>query len=83
MLTHFVKGLMMGFYIALPFGVISIIYLKRTLKNGLASGIASALGVTTGETFYGAVVIFGLYLEIISNRMLYFKNQNLILNKCT
>ena len=73
MLTHFVKGLMMGFYIALPFGVISIIYLKRTLKNGLASGIASALGVTTGETFYGAVVIFGLYFIFI----LYNKNAEI------
>ena len=61
MLTHFFKGVMMGFYIAIPFGVVSVIYLKRTLKNGLASGIASALGVSTGEAFYGAVVIFGLY----------------------
>jgi len=49
MLTHFFKGVMMGFYIAIPFGVVSVIYLKRTLKNGLASGIASALGVATGE----------------------------------
>ncbi len=73
MLAHFIKGLMMGFYIAVPFGVVSIIYLKRTLKNGVASGIFSALGVTTGETFYGAVVIFGLYF--ISDFLLKWEDE--------
>ncbi len=60
MLEHFLQGMLMGFYIAAPIGAVSIIYIRRTLNNGISSGIISALGVTTAETIYATIVIFGL-----------------------
>ena len=50
----------MGFYVAAPIGAVCIIYIRRTLSNGLKSGIVSALGVTTAEALYAVVVIYGL-----------------------
>lgn len=57
---YFMRGAVMGFYIAVPIGAISILYIKRTLQNGKSSGIASSLGVTTAETIYAAAAIYGL-----------------------
>ncbi len=51
---------MMGFYVAAPIGAVSIIYIRRSLSNGIVSGVVSALGVTTAETLYAAIVIYGL-----------------------
>lgn len=56
------KGLTIGFYIASPIGPISVLCIKRTLKNGGAFGAASAFGVTSAEIFYASVAIFGLKL---------------------
>lgn len=65
--------MVLGFYIAAPLGAISIIYIKRTLKNGKLSGIVSALGVTTAETFYASAAIYGL--SFITNFLTIWKNQ--------
>ena len=65
--------MVLGFYIAAPLGAISIIYIKRTLKNGKLSGIFSALGVTTAETFYASAAIYGL--SFVSNFLITWKNQ--------
>lgn len=50
----------MGLCVAAPIGAVSIIYIRRTLVNGLVSGIISALGVTTAEVMYAVIVICGL-----------------------
>ncbi len=73
MLNYFIKGAVLGFYIAAPFGVISVLYIRRTLKNGALSGIISALGVTTAETFYASAAIYGL--SFISNFLLAWKDE--------
>jgi len=72
-LHYFIKGLLLGFYIAAPLGVISVIYIKRTIKNGRLSGIVSALGVTTSETFYAAAVIYGL--STVSDFLITWKSE--------
>ncbi len=60
LLDYFLKGIVLAFYIVVPIGAISVLYIKRTLQNGVASGIASSLGVSTAEAFYASVAIYGL-----------------------
>jgi len=73
MLTHFLQGMLMGFYVAAPIGAVSIIYIRRALNNGLASGISSILGVTTAETIYAAATIYGL--SFFSNFLLEWERE--------
>jgi threonine/homoserine/homoserine lactone efflux protein len=50
----------LAFYIVVPIGALSILYIKRTLQKGAWSGIISSLGVTTAECFYAFAAIYGL-----------------------
>ena len=61
-LALFLKGIFVGIYIAAPIGPISILCIRRTMKNGYSSGVASAFGVVTAEIFYASVAIYGLTL---------------------
>ena len=58
----FLKGLLIGFYIAAPIGPISLLCIKRTLNSGKKIGVASAFGVVSAEIFYACVAIYGLTL---------------------
>ncbi len=58
-LASFLKGIQIAFYIVLPIGALSVIYLKRTLQRGLSAGFASALGVACVETLYAIFAIYG------------------------
>ncbi len=71
MFEYFIKGVVLGFYIAAPIGVISILYIRRSLQKGKLSGIVSAAGVTTAETFYAIVAIYGL--SFISDFLIQWK----------
>lgn len=61
----------LAFYIVVPIGAISVYYIKRTLQNGIASGIVSSLGVTTAEGIYAAAAIYGI--SFISDFLLTWK----------
>ncbi len=61
-LTPLLKGLLIGLYIASPIGPISVLCIKRTLKDGKKFGLASACGVTSAEVFYASISLFGLTL---------------------
>lgn len=67
----FIRGLFAGLCVAAPLGTISIIYISRTLRFGKLSGIVSAAGVTTVETLYAIIAIYGLTL--ISNYLIEWK----------
>lgn len=56
----FVKGIMIGFAIAAPVGPIGILCIRRTLLNGVASGLASGMGAALADCLYGAVAAFSL-----------------------
>lgn len=60
MLSLILKYYIIGLAMAAPIGPMSIIIMRRTLQNGLASGIASGLGTTTIEGSYSALIAFGL-----------------------
>ncbi len=58
-MDFFLKGLLTGFYIALPVGAVCMIYLQRFLFKGKWSGVISALGVALGEFSYAVITIYG------------------------
>ena len=56
----FLKGLFIGFAIAVPVGPIGFMCLRRTLVYGRLTGFVSGLGAATADAFYGLVAAFGL-----------------------
>jgi threonine/homoserine/homoserine lactone efflux protein len=75
MIYFFIKGLLFGCYSAAIPGPIGMICIKRTLENSKSSGIASAFGVVTAETFYACITIYGL--TFISTQF-YIENANFL-----
>lgn len=70
-LQTFLKGASLAFYIVVPIGALSVLYIKRTLQKGFASGFFSSLGVTTGECIYAIAAIYGI--SFISDFLLKWK----------
>lgn len=60
MLHIFLKGLIIGFSIALPVGPIGILCIVRSLQEGMWSGFITGVGAATADGIYGAVAAFGL-----------------------
>ena len=56
----FIQGMIIGLTLAVPVGPISLVCIHRTVANGRLHGIISGLGVATADSFYAAVVFFGL-----------------------
>jgi threonine/homoserine/homoserine lactone efflux protein len=71
-ISLFLKGLLLGFSIALPVGPIGALCIRRTLSEGRAVGFASGLGAATADGVYGAVA--GLGLTVISNLLVTQQN---------
>lgn len=61
----FLKGLLVGFLIAMPVGPIGILCIQRTLNKGKLHGIVSGLGAASADAIYGFIAAFGL--KFISN----------------
>lgn len=68
----FLKGLLLGFSIALPVGPIGALCIRRTLSEGRAMGFASGLGAATADGLYGTVA--GLGLTVISDLLVSQQN---------
>lgn len=56
----FLKGLAIGFVIAVPVGPIGLLCTRRTLTDGRACGLVSGLGAATADALYGFVAAFGV-----------------------
>lgn len=57
---YFLRGLIIGFSIAAPVGPIGVLCIRRTITNGLLSGLVSGLGAATADAIYGSIAAFGL-----------------------
>ena len=55
-----IRGLIIGFTIAMTVGPISLLVIRRTIEHGGAYGLASGLGVATADASYGGIAAFGL-----------------------
>ncbi|MGL6100811.1 MAG: LysE family translocator [Fusobacteriaceae bacterium] len=71
----FLKGLITGFILSLPFGPMGIYCMEKTMSEGEKQGIASALGLITCDMVYGVIAL--LFLNkvgyFIADYSLYFK----------
>lgn len=56
----FLKGLVIGFVIAVPVGPIGILCARRTLTHGRRAGFLSGMGASTADVLYGFIAAFGL-----------------------
>ncbi len=61
-LEFFIKGILIGFSLAIPVGPIGLLLIRRTLTRGRASGLASGFGAATADAIYGSVAGFGVTL---------------------
>jgi threonine/homoserine/homoserine lactone efflux protein len=59
-LDLFLRGLAIGFAIAVALGPIGLLVIRRTVERGWAHGFLSGMGVATADALYGAVAAFGL-----------------------
>ncbi len=57
---YFVRGLIIGFSIAAPVGPIGILCIRRSLADGVRTGLVLGLGAATADAMYGVVAGFGL-----------------------
>lgn len=59
-IMFFLKGLIVGFVIAVPVGPIGILCARRTLTHGRRAGFVSGMGAATADVFYGFIAAFSL-----------------------
>lgn len=57
---YLIKGLVIGFSIAAPVGPIGLLCIRRSLNDGVRSGLLTGLGAATADACYGCVAGFGL-----------------------
>jgi Putative threonine efflux protein len=56
----FLKGLIIGFAMAVPIGPIGIMCIRKTLAEGHTRGLIIGLGAATADSLYGSIAAFGL-----------------------
>jgi threonine/homoserine/homoserine lactone efflux protein len=56
----FLKGLIIGFAMAVPVGPIGIMCIRKTLAEGHSRGMIIGLGAATADSLYGGLAAFGL-----------------------
>jgi len=59
-MTIFLKGLAIGFAMAVPIGPIGIMCIRKTLTEGHVAGLVIGLGAATADSFFSGVAAFGL-----------------------
>jgi threonine/homoserine/homoserine lactone efflux protein len=65
--ADFLKGILIGFAMAVPIGPIGIMCIRKTLTEGKLRGMIIGLGAATADLVYGCVAAFGL--TVISNTL--------------
>ncbi len=56
----FLKGLIIGFAMAVPIGPLGIMCIRKTLAEGHSRGLIIGLGAATADALYGSIAAFGL-----------------------
>jgi threonine/homoserine/homoserine lactone efflux protein len=56
----FLKGLIIGFAMAVPIGPIGIMCIRKTLAEGHIRGLFIGLGAATADSLYSSIAAFGL-----------------------
>jgi threonine/homoserine/homoserine lactone efflux protein len=56
----FLKGLIIGFAMAVPIGPAGVLCIRKTLTDGHSRGLIIGLGAATADSLYGSIAAFGL-----------------------
>ena len=56
----FLKGLIIGFAMAVPIGPLGIMCIRKTLAEGHSHGLIIGLGGATADSLFGSIAAFGL-----------------------
>jgi threonine/homoserine/homoserine lactone efflux protein len=56
----FLKGLIIGFAMAVPIGPIGVMCIRKTLAEGHSRGLIIGLGAATADSLFGIIAAFGL-----------------------
>ena len=69
----FIKGLIIGFAMAVPVGPIGIMCIRKTLAEGHSRGLIIGLGAATADALFGSIAAFGLTFvsDVISSQHLW------------
>lgn len=67
-LMVFIKGIFIGFAMAVPIGPIGIMCIRKTLTEGRLRGLIIGFGAATADLLYGSVAAFGL--TIVSDMLI-------------
>jgi len=59
-IMFFLKGLLIGFAMAIPIGPIGVLCIRKTLAEGHSRGLIIGLGGATADSLYGGVAAFGV-----------------------
>jgi threonine/homoserine/homoserine lactone efflux protein len=59
-ILFYIKGIIIGFAMAVPIGPIGILCIRKTLAEGRARGLIIGLGAATADMLYACVAAFGL-----------------------
>ena len=71
----FLKGLIIGFAMAVPIGPAGVLCIRKTLAEGHSRGLIIGLGAATADSLYGAVAAFGLTFvtDVITGQQFWFR----------
>jgi threonine/homoserine/homoserine lactone efflux protein len=58
--VFFLKGLIIGFAMAIPIGPVGVLCIRKTLAEGHSRGLIIGLGAATADSLYGSIAAFGL-----------------------
>ncbi len=62
MILALLKGIAIGFLLAVPVGPIGVLCIRRTLTEGRRSALSTMTGAASADMVYGAVAAFGVTL---------------------
>jgi threonine/homoserine/homoserine lactone efflux protein len=94
-LNLFIKGLIIGFSIAMPVGPIGLLCIRNVLTFGMICGLMTGLGAACADALYGALAGFGvtavsifleansIYLKMIGGLFLCYLGISTFLAKTT
>jgi threonine/homoserine/homoserine lactone efflux protein len=74
-IIFFIKGLIIGFAMAVPIGPVGIMCIRKTLAEGHSRGLIIGLGAATADSLYGSIAAFGLTFvtDMISSQQFWLR----------
>ena len=91
--SFLVQGWIIGFSVAAPVGVVGLLCINRTLRQGSLVGFISGLGAATAHSVYGSIAGFGLtfisnfltdeqfYIRLVGGIFMYYLGIKTLLRK--